>query len=132
MSLPSIKIKTCPCCQAVNLSIFNGTVYQNNFWSLQDYTIKHFFNCRKCKQELGLFFNNLNKTFKLVWLDYLKCEDKFYVTLNKLYGEKKKLNKRQKALKEINDINNMIYLNRIKLKIKVKIQNPGKLFRNAY
>jgi len=132
MNLPSLKINKCPCCNAVNINIVNGAVHKNNFYSLKDYTIKFFFNCRKCKQELGLFFHNLNKTSKLVWLDYLKCEDEFYFSLNKLYDEKKKKSKREKTLKEINAINNKIYLNRVKLKIKVKIQNQGMLIRHIY
>ena len=132
MFLPSIKIKTCPCCNAVNLSLVNGAVHENKFCSLQDYTIKKFFNCRKCKQELGLFFDNLNKKYKLVWIDYLKCEDEFYLSLNKLYKEKKKKKDCQKTLKEITSINNKIYLNRIRLKIKVKIENQGMLINNQY
>jgi hypothetical protein len=132
MNLPFVKINKCPCCNTVNINIANGAVYDNKFCSLQDYIIKKIFNCRKCKQELGLFFHNLNKTFRLVWIDYLKCEDKFYLILNKLYEEKKKKNKCQKILKEIASINNKIYLNRIRLKIKVKIQNHGMSINYLY
>ena len=127
------KIKHCPNCSAVNILRINGIVYKNNFQSLTDWSLKKVFNCRKCKVELGLFINNLDKQEKLIWLDFLQCEEDHLSELNKLnksknkYKEKKNIKEFQKISKEIEDIQNQIRSDQIKVKIKLKIQNRGML-----
>ena len=126
------KIKTCPCCSAINIVKTNGLTYECNFQSLTDWTLKKNFNCRKCKVELGLFINNFNqKDEKLVWIDFLKCEETHLNKLNKLqkskikYKENHKKKEYFKAIKEIETIQNQIRLEQTKIKIKVKIQSRG-------
>ncbi len=121
------KIKECPRCHAVNLLKMNGITYENVFKSFADWTLKKILNCRKCKIKLGLFsHNNIEKKEKLVWIDLLKCEESYYDYLCQLQIDKVKCNKQNvkyyETQKEINDIQNKIRLNQIKVKIKVKIE----------
>ncbi len=121
------KIKRCPRCRAINLLRINGIVHENVFKSFADWTLKKILNCRKCKIELGLFsHNNIEKKGKLVWIDLLKCEENYYDHLSRLQIDKAKSKKQDnryyKTQKEINDIQNKIRLDQIKVKIKVKIQ----------
>ena len=123
------KIKRCPNCYSVNILKINGVSYDNNFKSLSDWTLKKKFNCRKCKINLGLFINNLNKVEKLIWVDLLNCSEIHSVELNKLQKNKNKYeekgNKKEylKVIKNIENIQNQIRLDQVKIKIKVKIQN---------
>ena len=127
------KFKYCPNCTAVNILRINGIVYKNNFQSLIDWNLKKVFKCRKCKVELGLFINNLNGHEKLVWLDFLQCEEEHISKLNKLqknktkYKEKKNIKEFQKISREIENIQNQIRMSQIKVKIKLKIQSRGML-----
>ena len=123
------KIKKCPCCNAINIIRVNGTTYENNFQSIADCTFKKFFNCKKCKEELGLYVDQSSTKEIVIWLAYYKCTDDYFNDLSKLQAEKNKsakLSKRYFAvLKEIQTIQNIISLNQIKLKIKAKIRNRG-------
>ncbi len=126
------KIEKCPRCRAINLLRINGIVYENVFKSFADWTLKKILNCRKCKIELGLFsHNSIEKKDKLVWIDLLKCEESYYDYLCQLQIEKAKCNKENvkyyETQKEINDIQNKIKLNQIKVKIKAKIEERGML-----
>jgi hypothetical protein len=110
----------------------NGTTCENTFKSLADWTVRKIFNCRKCKIELGFFeHSNMEKKGKLVWIDLLKCEDSYYDQLNELQLSRmenvKESEKYQKVQKEITNIQNKIALDKIKVKIKAKIQNKGTL-----
>ena len=85
---------------------------------------------------MGLFFHINRQNEKLIWLEYLKCEDSYFNTLlalnimkNKNKKSKKKFNK---VSKEIEDIQNQIRLEQTKLKIKYKIQKKGMLIRHVY
>ena len=123
------KIKKCPNCSAINILRVNGISYDNNFKSLADWTLKKKLNCRKCKIQLGLFVNNFHKEEKLVWIDYLNCEELYLTKLNKLekhkfkYHETNKKKEYLKVIKEIETIQNQIRLDQVKIKIKIKIQN---------
>jgi hypothetical protein len=126
------KIEKCPRCRAINLLRINGIVYENVFKSFADWTLKKILNCRKCKIELGLFsHNNIEKKEKLVWIDLLKCEESYYDYLCQLQIDKVKCKKQNvkyyETQKEINDIQNKIRLNQIKVKIKAKIEERGML-----
>ena len=113
------KIKRCPCCDAVSLIKINGVAFENAFESLAEWNLKKIFNCRKCNVQLGLFSDKLNQRDKLIWLDFLKCEDLHYNKLNKLYKikEKSKNNKKKfnDTIAEIKKIQNDISLAKIKL-----------------
>jgi predicted patatin/cPLA2 family phospholipase len=76
---------------------------------------------------VGLFVHNsIENKEKLVWIDLLKCEESYYDRLSQLQIYKAKCMKQNseyhKTQKEINDIQNKIRLDQIKVKIKVKIQ----------
>ena len=126
------KIKECPNCNSMNLIRINGITYENKFKSLNEWILKKIFNCRKCKVQLGLFIHNYEyKKEKLIWLDLFKCEDSYFDQLNKLNINKiknKSQNKKyNELLKEIQNIQNKIRLDQIKIKVKAKIQNRGLL-----
>ena len=127
------KIKECPNCSAINILRINGVTYDNNFENLSDWTLRKRFNCRKCKIDLGLFVKNSNKEEKLVWIDFLMCESVYSARLEKLkkikdkYKQKNNQKEYLQTIKEIESIQNQIRLNKIKLKIKTKIQNKGLL-----
>ena len=93
-------------------------------------------NCRRCKIELGLFYNSYKNINKLFWIDLIKCEDNYYDQLINLQENKIKYKKNFKKYneneKEIIDIQNKIRLEKIKLKIKFKIQKKGMLVRHVY
>ena len=130
------KIKRCPNCYSVNILKINGVSYDNNFKSLSDWTLKKKFNCRKCKINLGLFINNASNSEKLVWIDFLKCEDIFHNQLNQLQENKDKFKKNKikyaEVLDEIRNIQNKIFMAKIKLKIKYRIEHNGMLIRHVY
>jgi len=132
------KIKRCPTCNGLNLLLVNGISYKNDFKSLQEWTLKKIFNCRKCKIELGLFLHNKNQQENLIWIDWIKFEDNYYDRLLKLEKDKKKYVKHKSdqkykdTLKEIKDIQNKIRLDQIKLKIKFKIENKPMLIKHVY
>ncbi len=129
------KIRRCPCCNTISLIKVNGVSYQNGFESLSEWNLKKIFNCRKCNVQLGLFSDKLEQKDKLIWLDFLKCEDSYHNKLNKLYKVKEKNKNNDKklndTLQEIEKIQNEINLAKIKLKIKFKLQHKGTLLRHV-
>jgi len=131
------KIKRCPACETLNIVLINGILYDNNFKSLQEWTLKKVFNCKKCKVKLALCLRNYDKTERLIWIDYFKCQDNHYDILLKLEQNKTKyfktkFNKKYYiTTKEIIDIQNKIRSDQVKLKIKLKIQKTMSM-RYAY
>jgi len=130
------KIKKCPCCSSINLLKINGITYKNEFHSLSQWTLKKKINCRKCKIELGLFLHNKNRQEKIVWMEILRCEDHYHNYLKLLQTNKNKFKKYNdrydEIIKEINEIQNKIRSDQVKIKIKLKIQNRGVVIRQAY
>ena len=130
------KIKQCPACSAINVVKVNGIVHKNEYKSLSKWIFKKIINCRRCKIELGLFYNSYKNINKLFWIDLIKCEDNYYDQLINLQENKIKYKKNFKKYneneKEIIDIQNKIRLEKIKLKIKFKIQTKGMLVRHVY
>ena len=101
---------------------------------MSDWALKKIIDCRKCKVEFGLFINNKNKKVeKVVWMELFQCEDIYLDDLIKLqsnkekYGQKSRNIKYNKTLLEIQNIQNKVRLDKVKVKIKVKMQNK-KLF----
>ena len=133
-----LKIKQCPCCQANNLISLNGMACKSKFKIFSGWTIKKIFNCRRCKEELGVFLkNSLNVEEKIFWLKRVKCEEHYYEKLHTLEERKNKLAKIQskkyyQTLKDIEDIQNNIRTDILKLKVKFKIQRRAMLIRNVY
>jgi hypothetical protein len=130
------KVLECPCCSSVNLVRINEVSYDNNFKSLSEWILKKFFNCRKCKTKLCFFVNKENKIEKTIWFDLFQCEDMHFDRLKRLQSSKdsfKKQNKNYfKVLKEIRDIQNKINLDKIKVKVKAKIEGKEILVRHVH
>ena len=125
------EVKRCPCCDCINLIKVNEIRHENPFRNLKNWSLKKKFNCRKCKEELGLFLSNSERSeCKIIWLNNLNIEEHYYNKLNTLEKRKNKLAKIQnkqyfETLKDIEDIENQIRLDKIKLKIKFKIQKKA-------
>ena len=81
-------IKRCPCCDCVNLIRVNGIAYDNPFKNLKNWILRKKFNCRKCKEELGLFSSKSTKLTKseerLIWLNNLNIDENYFSKLNLL------------------------------------------------
>ena len=131
------KIRKCPCCSTLNLVKVNGITYENPYQSLKEWIIKKKYECRKCREKIGLLINNTDlKKEKDVWFSYINCEDSYYnklIELQKIKVNCKKENKKFfNTIDQIRDIQNIIQSNKVKLKIKLKIENKGMLIRNIY
>jgi hypothetical protein len=140
------QIKKCPCCKVINIIKINGVTYENTLQLLSGWILKKIFNCRGCKVELGLFSHGSTKEKKLVWMDFIKCENSHYNDLYKLQKIKNDLNEQQKniiendkiikkyydVVKKITYIQNKIRLDQAKLKIKVKIEKRTTSIRNVF
>ena len=85
------KIKKCPCCNKITFVKTNGIAYKNTFESLQNYTIKKIFDCKRCGQNIALFINTETGSEKLLWTEYLRAMDVFYLELNQLKNQKNKI-----------------------------------------
>jgi hypothetical protein len=122
------KFKRCPSCDKLNVVLINGISYKNNFKSLQEWTLKKVFKCRKCKAEVGIFLHTQYQHESIIWIDCFKFEDNHYDNLIKLEKEKRKYlkyksdKKYNSITKEIREIQNKIRLDQIKLKVKFKIE----------
>ena len=128
------KIKRCPCCDAISFIKINGVQQENSFESLSEWNLKKTYSCRKCSVELGLFSKN-DGVEKLVWLDFIKCEEIFYKKLVKLHKikEKNKENEKKyyKTLDDIRKINNEIHVSKVKLGIKFRLEHKGLSLRHS-
>jgi len=113
----------------------NGVVYKNLFISLPNWILKKTFNCRKCFVELGLFYNTQHEIEKLIWLDFLRCEEVFYKKLIKLHETKEKKQDNEKkyyrTLDEIRKINNQIHLSKVKLGVKFRLEHRGMWLKHS-
>ena len=134
-------IKRCPCCESVNVIKVNKVSYENTFKSFSKFILKKKFKCRKCKEELGYFVNkndyDSKNNGKIIWISNLECEDRYYDRLCTLQSRKNKLSKTlgkkyHQTIKEIDEIQKQIYFEKIKLKIKLKIQKKGMLIRHLF
>ena len=127
------EIKRCPCCQTLNFIRVSAVIEESNFKNLKNWKLKKKFICRKCKEELGIYINNSKKSGeKIIWLNNLNIEEYYYNKLNSLEKIKNKLSKIQNkeyfnVLKDIQNLENQMHLDKVKLKIKFKIQRRGRL-----
>ena len=123
------KIKKCPHCETFIFVRINGIAYENEFQTLKNWTLKRKILCRRCRIELGLFINNNDKKEKFIWMDFVRCEESYSKKLEKLQKNKDKYeenNKKKeffKTIKEIQDVQNQVRLDQVKLKIKAKIES---------
>ena len=125
------KVKRCPCCSSINIVRADGINYKNNSKTLSKWILKKKIRCRKCKEEIG-YFSKDSKQEKFIWLNELMCDDFYFDRLNKLKSMQTKLSKTIddryiKVSSEIKNIENLIRQEKIKLKIKFKIQKRSEL-----
>ena len=130
------KLRKCPCCGSANVISVVTKSQESRFRCLANYILKKKFVCRKCKEEIGIFVDN-KKFEKLIWLNYLGCEENYYEELSKLTRRKNKLNKNLveqygKISNQIEVIQNKIKAAKIKLKIKFKIQHKSTIIDNLH
>tara|TARA_B100000029_G_C17202060_1_gene824762 strand:- start:140 stop:559 length:420 start_codon:yes stop_codon:yes gene_type:complete len=123
----------CPCCAKSNFVILNKVAQDHNFKSLENYILRKKFKCKKCGEEIGLFLSDSNEE-KVLWLNLFLCEENYHSELTKLKQKRAKLNttkvksfnniseKFHLIEKEINEIEKKIQSEKIRLKIKLKIQ----------
>ena len=76
--------------------------------------------------------NSARSECKIIWLNNLNIEEYYYNKLNSLEKIKNKLSKIQNkeyfnVLKDIQNLENQMHLDKVKLKIKFKIQRRGRL-----
>ena len=71
--------------------MINDLTYENIFVSLQNYIIKKIFDCTKCGQNIALFINTETGSEKLLWTEYLRSMEVFYLKNNELKNEKNKI-----------------------------------------
>ena len=126
-------ITKCPCCAKSNFVVLNKVAQDHNFRSLENYVLRKKFICKKCGEEIALFVSDSNQE-KVLWLNLLMCEENYYNELTKLKQKRAKLNAtktksynniNEKFIiiqKEIDEIQKKIQSDKIKLKIKLKIQ----------
>ena len=79
---------------------------------------------------MGLFVNKNEE--KILWLDYLRCDDVWHDQLNKLLVQKNKKKNLNTITKEIQNIQNQIRESKVKLKNKLKIVNKKIFARHEY
>ena len=139
--IPGFKLSNCPCCGSINIIRVNGISYNNDYKSLQNYILKKIFNCRKCKEQIGVFLkkteDGYEKVTKTFWLEDILCNDQYYEKLKKLEdiklkNVKSKNKKYHEASREIELTYKKLREDQVKLRIKLKIQKKGMLIRHVY
>ena len=139
--IPGIKLSSCPCCGSINIIRVNGIAYNNTYKSLQGYILKKIFNCRKCKERMGLFLKDVEdgykKITKVFWLEDVQCNDEYHEIFKKLddikfKNIKAKNKKYYEALRGLEDTHKQLREAKVKLRIKLKIQKKGMLIRHVY
>ena len=129
--------KKCPCCNAVNFFQSNKGEYMNKFKSLENWTLKKLFTCRKCGEVSGLFINKSNYQEKSFWVKDIKIDESYFSELKRLEERKNKLNKilnhkYYETLGEIKSIQDKIRLSKVKLKVKFKIKKKFRIVEKSY
>lgn len=134
------QIKRCPCCDSSNVLIVNGKkTHSNEYKTYKNWELKKRFHCRKCKEEIIFFKSTVKfeKKEKLIWLNDIICEDKYYDQLINLQAKKNKLRKTKnkkfyEIQKEFDNIQKQIQQDKIRLKIKFKIQKRAGIINHPY
>jgi len=131
----NLKIKECPCCKKLNFIWFlkEPPVIENNFRSFAGWSLIKTFNCRSCKEQIGIFREKSQNLQKFAWLSEVRCEDNYVDDLRILREKQSSLSSNidseyYKVLNKIFYINNKIKSEKNKLKIKLKIEK--KVFLN--
>jgi len=129
-----MKFFKCPCCSKLHFTRVNGLTFENDFITLQDFTIKKKLKCEKCQNNLAILIHNKRGETKIIWEEYYKVYDDGFKKQQDLQSKKEEIlkieseNDKQKqlenVLKEIRNLQNEVSLKQSKLRIKNRIISP--------
>ena len=129
-----MKFFKCPCCSKLHFTRLNGLTLENDFITLQDFTIKKKLKCEKCQNNLAVLVHNKRGETKIIWEEYYKVYDDGFKKQQKLQEKKEgvlkiedsseKQKKLESILKEIRNLQNEVNIKQSKLRIKARIISP--------
>lgn len=129
-----MKFFKCPCCSKLHFTRLNGLTLENDFITLQDFTIKKKLKCEKCQNNLAVLVHNKRGVTKIIWEEYYKVYDDGFKKQQKLQEKKEgvlkiedsseKQKKLESILKEIRNLQNEVNIKQSKLRIKARIISP--------
>jgi len=129
-----MKFFKCPCCSKLHFTTVNGITFENDFITLQNFTIKKKLKCKKCQNNLAILVHNKRSETKIIWEEYYKVYDDGFKKQQELQSKKgeilkiKNENDKQKQLenilKEIRNLQNEVNIKQSKLRIKARIISP--------
>ena len=129
-----MKFFKCPCCSKLHFTTVNGITFENDFITLQDFTIKKKLKCVKCQNNLVILVHNKRSETKIIWEEYYKVYDDGFKKQQQLQSKKEEIvkieseNDKQKqlenVLKEIRNLQNEVNIKQSKLRIKARIISP--------
>ena len=129
-----MKFFKCPCCSKLHFTRVNGLTFENDFITLQDFTIKKRLKCEKCQNNLAVLVHNKRGVTKIIWEEYYKVYDDGFKKQQKLQEKKEgvlkiedsseKQKKLESILKEIRNLQNEVNIKQSKLRIKARIISP--------
>ena len=112
----------------------NGITFENDYVTLQDFTIKKRLKCEKCQNNLAILIHNNRKETKVIWEEYHKVYDDGFKKQEELQLRKEQalsiednLTKQktlEKILKEIRNLQNDVNVKQSKLRIKARVISP--------
>ena len=129
-----MKFFKCPCCSKLHFTRLNGLTVENDFITLQDFTIKKKLKCEKCQNNLAVLVHNKRGVTKIIWEEYYKVYDDGFKKQQKLQEKKEgvlkiedsseKQKQLESILKEIKNLQNEVNIKQSKLRIKARIISP--------
>ena len=129
-----MKFFKCPCCSKLHFTRVNGLTFENDFITLQDFTIKKRLKCEKCQNNLAVLVHNKRGVTKIIWEEYYKVYDDGFKKQQKLQEKKEgvlkiedsseKQKQVESILKEIRNLQNEVNIKQSKLRIKARIISP--------
>jgi hypothetical protein len=129
-----MKFFKCPCCAKLHFTMVNGITFENDYVTLQDFTIKKRLKCEKCQNNLAILIHNNRKETKVIWEEYHKVYDDGFKKQEELQLKKEQalsiednLTKQktlEKILKEIRNLQNDVNVKQSKLRIKARVISP--------
>ena len=129
-----MKFFKCPCCSKLHFTRVNGLTFENDFITLQDFTIKKRLKCEKCQNNLAVLVHNKRGVTKIIWEEYYKVYDDGFKKQQKLQEKKEgvlkiedsseKQKQLESILKEIKNLQNEVNIKQSKLRIKARIISP--------
>lgn len=129
-----MKFFKCPCCAKLHFTRLNGIQFENNYETLQEFTIKKRLKCGKCHNNLAVLTSNNDGSTKVIWEEYYKISDDAAKKLNSFQKEKdeiigledgeEKQSQLEGILKKIREVQNQVSTAQSKLRIKARVITP--------